>query len=106
MVDYEGGDGTAPDPLVSSAGAPPTKRRRLVHGVRDHAMLPGPIAILGAIWASGWFNIPASALDAEDIASWPYLVKWVTFLGSLQWPHGSADLGVGGVSFVEMLIPM
>ena len=45
---------------------------------------------------------------AEDIAHWPYttglLVKWVAFLGSLHWPVGGADLGVGGVSYVEVLI--
>ena len=45
---------------------------------------------------------------ADDIAHWPYsvslLVKWVDFLGSLHWPVGGADLWVGGVSYVEMLI--
>ena len=45
---------------------------------------------------------------SEDVARWPYsvsiLVKWVSFLGSLHWPVGGADLGVGGVSNVEMLI--
>ena len=34
------GDGTAPDPLVWSAGAHP-KRRRLVHAVRDRAFCLG-----------------------------------------------------------------
>ena len=28
----------------------------------------------------------------------------MAFLGSLHWPVGGADLGVGGVSCVEMLI--
>ena len=45
---------------------------------------------------------------SEDVAAWPYsvgiLVKWVSFLGSLYWPAARADLGVGGVSFVEVLI--
>ena len=36
VVNHEDGDGTAPDPLVWSAGAL-LKRRRLVHAVRDHA---------------------------------------------------------------------
>ena len=80
VVNHDGNDGAAPFPLVWSAGALP-KRRRLVHVVRDHAMLPGP----PAIWASGCFNVPASVLGAEDIASWLYsvslLVKWVAFLG-------------------------
>ena len=41
MVNHDGLGGTAPDPLVWSAGAP-CKRRRLVHAVRDRAFLPGP----------------------------------------------------------------
>ena len=41
VVSHDGEDGTAPYPLVWSAGAHP-KRRRLVHAVRDRAFLPGP----------------------------------------------------------------
>ena len=37
VVNHDGGIGTAPDPLVWSAGALP-KRRRLVHAVRDRAL--------------------------------------------------------------------
>ena len=79
VENYDGRDGTAPDPLVWSAGALP-KRRRLVHAVRDRAFLPGP----PALWDSDWVVIPASAIIAADIALWPYtpghLVKWVSFL--------------------------
>ena len=32
------------------------------------------------------------------------LVKWVSFLNSLHWPIGDLDLGVGGISYVELLI--
>ena len=32
------------------------------------------------------------------------MVKWVSFSGSLHWPVGGLDLGVGGVSYVEVLI--
>ena len=103
VVNHDGRDGTAPDPLVWSAGALP-KRRRLVHAVRDRAFLPGP----PGIWHSEWFQIPAAAICAEDIALWPktpgLLVKWVSFLNSLHWPVGNLDLGVGGVSYVELLI--
>ena len=78
MVNHDGRDGTAPDPLVWSAGAHP-KRRRLVHAVRDRASLPGP----PGIWDSEWVHVPASAICAEDIAHWPYttglLVKWLPF---------------------------
>ena len=59
-----------------SAGALP-KRRRLVHAVRDRAMLPGP----PASWLSEWCTVPASAIGAEDVAHWPYTVshlgKWL-----------------------------
>ena len=103
VVNRDGNDGTAPDPTVWSAGAVP-KRRRLGHAVRHRAMLPGP----PALWASGWICVPASAVSAEDIAHLPYTVglsvKWVAFLGSLRWFAGAADLGVGGVSHVELLI--
>ena len=46
VVNRDGKDGTAPDPLVWSAGALP-ERRRLVHAVRDRAFLPGPPGNLG-----------------------------------------------------------
>ena len=101
VVNHDDLGGTAPDPLVWSAGAP-GKRRRLVHAVRDRAFLPGP----PGIWHSDWFQVPAAAICAEDIALWPYtpglLVKWVSFLNSLYWPVG--DLYLGGVSCVELLI--
>ena len=55
-----------------------------------------------------WVNVPASAISAVDVAHWPYtnglLVKWVAFLGTLHWPAGGLDLGVGGISYVELLI--
>ena len=83
VVDHDGNDGTAPGPLVWSAGALP-KRRRLVRAVRDRAMLPSPLAI----WDAEWINVPASAVNADDIAHWPkttgLLAKCVAFLGSLH----------------------
>ena len=78
--------------------------RRQVFAVRDRAFLPGP----PRIWHSEWFQVPAAAVCAEDIALWPYtpglLVKWISFLNSLHWPVGGLDLGVGCVSYVELLI--
>ena len=61
------------------------------------------------LWTGpSWVNVPTSAICDEDIAQWPHttglLVKWVAFSGSLQWPAGGLDLGVGGVSYVELLI--
>ena len=103
MVSHDGRDGTAPNPLVWSAGAL-RKRRRLVHAVRDRAFLPGPLGI----WSSDWFQVPVAVVCAEDVALWPYspglLVKWVSFLSTLHWPVGDLDLWVGGVSFGELLI--
>ena len=103
VVDLDGIDGTAPGPMVWSAGALP-KRRRIVHAVRDLALLPGP----PALWLGDWVAGPAVAIGADDVAQWLYtpglLIKWVSFLGSLQRPEGMIDLGVGGISYVEMLI--
>ena len=103
MVVHDGRDGTAPDPLVWSAYALP-ERRRLVHAVRDRVVLPGPLAI----WDSEWVSVPTSAISADDIAHWSkttgLLVKWVAFFGTLHWPAGGLDLGVGGISHVELLI--
>ena len=91
VVNHNGNEGTAPDPVVWSAGALP-KWRRLVHAVRDLAMLPGP----PAIWLGEWVAGPAVVFGAEDVAQWPYtpglLVKWVAFLGSLHWPAGVSTL--------------
>ena len=103
MVNRDGFGGTAPDFIIWSAGSLP-KRRRLVHAVRDRAFLPGP----PGIWHSEWFQIPAAVVCDEDIALWPntprLLVKWVSFLNSLHWLVGDLDLGVGGISHVELLI--
>ena len=66
--------GLARHPLVWSAGGLP-KRRRVVGAVRS---------------------------------LWPYsvsaLIKLAAFLGTLHWPSSGSDLGVGDVSYVELLI--
>ena len=67
VVNHDGNDGTAPDPMIWSSGALP-KRRQLVHAVRDRAFVPGP----PAIWDSDWISVPASAIGADDVAHWPY----------------------------------
>ena len=100
VVNHDGFGGTAPDPMVWSAGSLP-KRRRIVHAVRNLAMPP-------ALWLGEWVAGPSVALVADDVAQWPYtpglLVKWVSFLDSLHWPVRGGDLGVGGISCVELLI--
>ena len=102
-LNYEWFGGTALDPMVRSAGSLP-KRRRTVHTVRDLALLPGP----PALWVGEWVASPSVAVGSDDVAQWPYtlglLVKWVSFLGSAHWPAHGGDLGVGGISYVELLI--
>ena len=92
------------DPVVWSVGCCP-KRRKVVHAVRDRAFLPGSGWYLGS--GSGSL-LPATPITCRDFEIWPYsvgiLVKWVAFLCTLQWPQGDVGLGVGGVSFVEVLI--
>ena len=60
-----------------------------------------------AIWLGEWVAGPAVTTGAEDVAQWPYtpglLVKWPSSV-SLHWPAGSVDLGVGGISYVKLLI--
>ena len=55
-----------------------------------------------------WYQVPSVIVSDADVDLWPYtpglLVKWVSFLNSLHWPVGDLDLGVGGVSYVELLI--
>ena len=67
VVNHDGFGGTAPDPMVWSAGSLP-KRRRIVHAVRNLAMLPGP----PAIWLGEWVAGPAVTIGADDVAQWPY----------------------------------
>ena len=70
--------GTAPGLLV-----PFLKRRRIVHAVRNCALLPGP----APIWESGWVGVLPTVVCADDSSAWPcsvgVLVKWVAFLGAL-----------------------
>ena len=103
VVYHDGLGGTAPDPMVWSAGSLP-KRRRIVHAVRNFAMLPGP----PALWLGEWVAGPSVVIDTDDVGQWPYtsglLVEWVSFLGSSHWPVHGWDLGGGGISHVELLI--
>ena len=87
VLNHEDGAGTALDPLV-----------------RNRAFLPGP----AELWVGPWVSVAATPISCRDIELWPFsvgmLVKWVSFLSSLHWPAGECDLGVGGVSYVELLI--
>ena len=87
-----------PDPLVWCAGSLP-KRPRITHAVRDFAFLLGPVDI----WDGDWVSFGVRCVTAEDVRVWPYsvslLVKILAFLGTLHWPAGSVDFGVGGSFF-------
>ena len=102
-VNHDGVACTSLDPVIWSVGGA-TKRRRVVHAIRDGAFLPGP----AGVWDGEWDVVAATQITCHDIELWPYsfsmLVKWVAFLYTLHWPQGGADLGVGGVSYVELLI--
>ena len=102
-LDSDGSAGTTLHPVVWSDAANP-KRRKVEHAVRNFAWLPGP----AYLWTSEWFQIPVVGTGEADVAAWPFsvglLVNVAHFLCSLQWPRGAGDLGVGGVSFLELLI--
>ena len=103
VVNHGDNGGTAPNPLVWSAGSLP-KRKGVVDAVRNFAFLPGH----ACLWSGEWVSFGVSAVTVEDVRVWPYtvslLVKISAFLGTLHWPAAAGDLGVGGVSFVELLI--
>ena len=101
VVNHDGSSGTSIDPMVWSAGSAPKKRRV---AVRDRAFFPGP----ADLWVGAWVGVAATPITCRDIEVWLYsvgmLVKWVAFLSSLHWPAVERNLGVGGVSYVELLI--
>ena len=105
VVNCDDSSGLAPHPLVWSAGGLP-KRRRIVDVVRNVALLPGPLHLL----ESDWVSVFPAAVTAADVCLWPYSVgvsfKLTAFLGSLHWPSAGADLGPGGISYVELLNPL
>ena len=100
VVNTDGSPGIAPNPLVWSAGGLP-KRRRIVHAVRDAALLPGP----APIWDSGWVGFFPRLLLLMTLVIFCWSPGQAgSFLGTLRWPASGADLGVGGISCVELLI--
>ena len=103
VVNHDDSGGTAPNPLVWSAGSLP-KRKGVVDAVRNFAFLPGAVGL----WSGEWVSFGVCSITVEDVRVWSYtvshLVKISAFLGSLHWPAAAGDLGVGGVSFVELLI--
>ena len=72
--------------------------------VENFAKLPG----LVSLWTSDWYRLLVARIGDDDVSSWPFsvglLLKIVHFLGSLYLLRGADDLGVGGVSHLELLI--
>ena len=91
VLNNDGTCGTTLHPVVWSNAANPKRRR-------------GPVSL----WTSDWYQLLVACIGEGDIALWPFsvclLLKIVHFLGSLHWPRGVDDLGVGGVSYLELLI--
>ena len=102
VVNHDGRDGTA---LILWYGLLVLSLRGVGWFMR---FVTGPFCMGPGIWESDWFQVPATVICAEDVALWPYapglFVKWVSFLSTVHWPVGNLDLGVGGVSYVELLI--
>ena len=103
-VNHDGMGGTAPDPLVWDQESRPKVRKLAIRVNIYLASLPGPPGFLN----SSWVQLAAGRINGADIAAWPYsvgiLVKFTSFLSTLHWPSGSADLGHFGISFLELLI--
>ena len=78
VVNHDGVAGTSLDPMVWSVGGAP-ERRRVVHAVRDKAVLPGP----AGVWDEEWRVVAAAHITCHDIELWQYsasmLVKCVSF---------------------------
>ena len=102
VLNDDGMSGTTLHPVVWSTAANP-KRRRIEPGGGNFARLPGPVSL----WTSDWYQLLVACVGEGDIALWPFsvglLLKFVRFLGSLHWPR-AGDPGVGGVSYLELLI--
>ena len=103
-VNHDGKGGTALDPLVWDQESRPKVCKLAIRVNVDLASLPGPPGILH----SSWIQVDSGHITGADIAAWPYsvgiLVKITSFLKTLHWPSGSADLGHFGISFLELLI--
>ena len=104
-VNHDGKGGNATDPLVWDQGSRPKVRKPAVRVNVDLASLPGPPGFLNC----SWVQVNAGHITGDDIAAWPYivsiLVRFASFLNTLHWPSGSADLGHFGISFLELFDP-
>ena len=102
-VNEDGCAGVALHPTVWSGGGL-VKRRKTRVSAWDFASVPGPVGL----WRHGSVGWPCIEVRDVDVGFWQYsvglLVKLCSFLSSLHLPSSVSDLGVGGVSFVDLLI--
>ena len=96
--------GVALHPTVWSSGGPVKKRQGSCFCLGS---LPGSLVLL-VFGGMGQLVGLSIEVGEDDVGFWPYsvglLVKFCSFLSSLHWPSTVDDLGVGGVSFVELLL--
>ena len=101
MNEY-GHSGIAFHPTVWSEGDFP-KRRKVVTSAWEYAWVPGPLGL----WRHGSVARPRLGLQLH-IRCWPFSVgisfKQCEILNSLHGPLTVDDLGVGGISYFELLI--
>ena len=97
-------EGDTLDPLIWDCSYRPKVRRVEDRVIQEFAGLPGPTGFLH----SSWVRVDSGPVTANDIAVWPYsvtaLIKFTSFLSTLQWPEGLNEMGHHGVSYVELLI--
>ena len=102
-VNEDGCAGVVLHPSVWSSGGL-VKRRKVRVSAWEYAWVPG----LVGLWRHGTVSWPRIEVRDVDVGFWTYsvglLVKFCSFLSSLHWLSTVDDLGVGGVSFVELLI--
>ena len=102
-VNEDGCAGVALHPTLWSSGGL-VKRRKTRVSAWEFARVPGLVG-LSRHGSVGW---PRIEVRDVDVGFWPYSVglleKLCSFLSSLHWSSSVSDLGVGGVSFVELLV--
>ena len=107
VVNHDGGIGTAPDPsgMVCWCSSQEASLGSCCSGsglfCLDHLVFGILIGLIFLLLLSVLRTLHFGLIHRG------LLVKWVTLSGeSLHWPAGGLDLGVGGISYVELLNPL
>ena len=98
-VNHDGNGRTALDPMTWDEGCVIKPRASSLRVTIDHASLPGPPGVLDSSWSS----LCLSRVTQEDVAVWSHIVnillEFTSFLATLRWLQGAADLEKYGISF-------